>query len=109
MAFVLKKTATISWPVAVHLAADGGKFKKETFTAVFRELGREEFNRLLDEGKDEALSDSILVGWEGISDEDGNDMPFTKENKEALLDNFTVMKALIEAYGSMLQGAKVKN
>ena len=79
MAFTLKKTNSVKWPVSVQKATDGVKFKKHTFTAIFKELGRDEFNKLVEEG-DEALGDAILLGWEGINGEDGEDLPFNKTN-----------------------------
>lgn len=108
MAFILKKTASVSWPVIIKKASDGGKFQEHKFTAVFKEVGRERFNELIDEG-DEALSDEILLGWEGVQDESKTDIPFNSENKKALLDDFTVMKALITAYGEMITGGAAKN
>ena len=63
MAFILKKTASIKWPVVIKKASDGGKFKEHKFDAVFKEIGRDRFNKLIDEG-DEALTDEILLGWE---------------------------------------------
>jgi len=108
MAFTLKKSNSVKWPVSVQKATDGGKFKKHTFTAIFKELGRDEFNKLVEEG-DEALGDAILLGWEGINGEDGEDLPFNKTNKKALLDDFTVMKSVIEAYGKLVTGGAEKN
>tara|TARA_R100000664_G_C2745895_1_gene133670 strand:- start:818 stop:1144 length:327 start_codon:yes stop_codon:yes gene_type:complete len=108
MAFVLKKTASIKWPVVIKKASDGGKFKEHKFDAVFKEIGRDKFNKLIDEG-DEALTDEILIGWGNIQDEEGAEIPFNEENKKALLDDFTVMKAVIEAYGKMITGGTEKN
>ena len=50
MAFILKKTASIKWPVVIKKASDGGKFKEHKFDAVFKEIGRDRFNKLIDEG-----------------------------------------------------------
>ena len=50
MAFILKKTASIKWPVVIKKASDGGKFKEHKFDAVFKEIGRDKFNKLIDEG-----------------------------------------------------------
>jgi hypothetical protein len=108
MTFILKKTASIKWPVTVQKAADGGKFKEYKFDAVFKEIGRDRFNELIDEG-DEALTNEILLGWEKIQDEEGNPIEFNEENKKALLDDFTAMKAVIEAYGKLITGGIEKN
>lgn len=103
MAFVLKKSNTVKWPITFQKASDGGKFKKQTFTAIFKELGRDRFNELVDKG-DVALVDEILLGWEGIQDEEKVDVPFSDENKAFLLDDFAIMKALIETYGQVIYG-----
>ena len=108
MAFILKKTASLTWPVTVKKGSNGGKFKEYKFNAVFKEVGRERFNELIDEG-DEALGEEILLGWEGIQDEAKAEIPFNPENKKALLDDFTVMKAIITAYGEMITGGSEKN
>jgi hypothetical protein len=99
MTFILKKTASIKWPVTVQKAADGGKFKEYKFDAVFKEIGRDRFNELIE----------ILLGWEKIQDEEGNPIEFNEENKKALLDDFTAMKAVIEAYGKLITGGIEKN
>ena len=108
MTFVLKKTGSIKWPVTVHKASDGGKFKDFKFEAVFKEIGRKRFNELIEEG-DEALTDEILLGWSKIQDEEGNAVEFNEENKKVLLDDFTVMKAVIESYGKLVTGGAEKN
>jgi len=76
MAFVFKKTASYKWQVTVETPIDGGKFEKQTFDAVFKKMSRSAFNDLVEQG-DDALIDSILEGWDGISDEDGKEIPFT--------------------------------
>ena len=103
MAFVLKKSNTVKWPITFQKATDGGKFKKQTFTAIFKELGRDRFNELVDKG-DIALVDESLLGWEGIQDEEKVDVPFSDENKAFLLDDFAIMKELIETYWQVIYG-----
>ena len=103
MAFVLKKTKTVKWPVTFQKAADGGKFKKQTFTAVFKEIVRKQFDDLIDKG-DDPLVNEILIGWEGIQDEEGNEVSFEEETKKQLLDDFSIMKSIIETYGQVIYG-----
>ena len=81
MAFILKKTASIKWPVVIKKASDGGKFKEHKFEAVFKEIGRDKFNKLIDEG-DEALTDEILIGWGNIQDEEGAEIPLMRRIKK---------------------------
>ena len=108
MAFVLKKVSTYKWPVEVSVPVDGGKFKKETFTAIFKKMSRSAFNELIDEG-DDALVDEIIEGWEGIKDEDGEDVPFCAGTKKELFDDPYVLRALIESYTNSITGAAEKN
>ena len=108
MAFVLKKTASYKWPVTVETPIDGGKFDKQTFEAVFRKMSRSAFNDLVEQG-DDALIDSILEGWDGISDEDGKEIPFTVKTKKLLTDDPYVVRALISAYADSITGAPAKN
>ena len=103
MAFVLKTTKTVKWPVTFQKAADGGKFKKQTFTAIFKEIGRDQFNELADKG-DDPLVNEIFIGWEGIKYEDVNEVLFDEATKKILLDDFSVMKAIIETYGEVIYG-----
>jgi hypothetical protein len=108
MAFVLKKTASYKWPVTVETPIDGGKFDKQTFEAVFKKMSRSAFNDLVEQG-DDALIDSILEGWDGISDEDGKEIPFTVKTKKLLTDDPYVVRALISAYADSITGAPAKN
>ena len=108
MAFVLQKSASISWPITVRKPSDGGKFQDQKFDALFRHIGRERFNELIELG-DEALTNEILVGWKNIEDGEGNEIEFNEENKKLLLDDFIVEKTLIEEYGKFITGGAEKN
>lgn len=108
MAFVLKKVASYKWPVTVETPIDGGKFQKQTFDAIFKKMSRSEFNNLVEQG-DDALVDQIVEGWEGITDEDGKEIPFTQKMKKELTDDPYVMRALITAYADSVMGASQKN
>ena len=108
MAFVFKKATSYKWPVTVESPVDGGKFKKQTFTAVFKKMSRSSFNDLIEAGDDAFVSD-IIVDWEGIKDEDGDDVPFNESNKAMLFDDPYVLRGVIEAYSESITGAGAKN
>lgn len=108
MAFVLKKVSSYKWPVSVEIPVDGGKFKKETFTVLFRKIGRSTFNELVEQDEN-ALADCIVEGWEGVKDEDGDEVPYSEEAKASLFDDPFVMRALINAYADSYGGAQAKN
>lgn len=108
MAFVRKKSSTFKWPVTVEFPVDGGHFETETFDAIFKRVGRAEFTKLADKG-DIDLVERVLEGWEGIKDEEGKDIPFTKASLKDMLDDPYFARAIIKSYLESLEGAKAKN
>jgi hypothetical protein len=108
VAFVLKKTASYKWEVKVEVPVDGNQFETQAFEAVFKKISRSSFNDLVDKG-DDALVDEILLGWEGINDENGKAVPFTERNKKQLCDDPYVLRGLIQAYADSVTGVTAKN
>ena len=107
MALVFKKVTEYDWEVTVQ-SPEKGKFKKETFTAKFKNVGRKAFVDLIDAGDDNFVR-TVLVGWSGIKDADGNEVEFNDDNFEAILDNQYIVLGVIKAYGESMQGAMEKN
>lgn len=108
MAFVRKKSSSFKWPVTVEFPVDGGRFETESFDAVFKRIGRKEFQRLIDKG-DLDLIETVLEGWEGVKDESGKDIAFTPAAMKDMLDDPCFTKGIITAYLASLEGAKAKN
>lgn len=126
MAFVLKQSASYKWPVSVKLPADGGKFDKQTFDAEFKRLPQARINEIqaevqlrikaaernepVDNGiTDQSIANELLVGWSGVVDAEGDEVPFSESTKQLLLDIPTVASAIIVAYFDSLTGTKAKN
>tara|TARA_Y100000015_G_scaffold6402_1_gene5869 strand:- start:2927 stop:3250 length:324 start_codon:yes stop_codon:yes gene_type:complete len=107
MGFKYTKVTSYKWPVTVELP-DNGQYKKETFTACFKKVGRKAFEDLDDEAT-EALMYEVLVGWEGITDEDNEDVPYSDEVKQDLLDDTYFVRGLMTSYLESLKGAPAKN
>jgi hypothetical protein len=113
--FKLAEQRTYKWPVTVHIPADGGKFTKATFTAEFKALPQKEIDRVVEEGRggdrDADLCTECLIGWSGVQDENGNDIPFSDEAKAKLLDITYVRHALLDAFLESITGggARRKN
>jgi hypothetical protein len=108
MAFTRKKSSTFKWPVTVEFPVDGGGFETESFDAVFKRIGRAEFTKLVDKG-DVELLEAVLEGWEGVKDEAGKDIPFTKAALKDMMDDPCFTKGVITAYLASLEGGKAKN
>lgn len=126
MAFVLKQSSSYVWPVTVKLPISGGKFEKQTFDAEFKRLPQARINKIQievqarikasqrNEATDESISDQsiaeeLLIGWSGVLDEDGDEVPYTESMKQQLLDIPTMASAIIVAYFDSLTGVKTKN
>jgi hypothetical protein len=123
MAFVLKQSATYTWPITLVLPVDGGRREKHTFDGEFRRLPQTRINeiirlaRLQERGKladDEELQDQdaakeILVGWSGITDDDGKDVPFSEAALGQLLEIPTVAGQVVRTWFDSLEVAKRKN
>jgi hypothetical protein len=126
VAFVLNQSQSYSWPVSIQLPADGGKREKSSFDALFKRLPQSRINEIqqlvqqrikagergeeLDNGvTDQTIAAEILVGWAGILDGDGDEVPYSEAIKAQLLDVPMMAGALIEAYFASLVELKRKN
>jgi hypothetical protein len=108
MAFVRKKSSTFKWPVTVEFPVDGGRFEKETFDAVFKRIGRSDFQKLVDKG-DTDLIEAVVAGWEGMQDESGKDLPFSLSALKEQLEDPCWTRGVIGAYLKSLEGGAAKN
>ena len=108
------QTPAYWWPVVVEFASDGGKFEKETFDAEFKRLPQD---RLREIGEkidgtlitDLELLDQVLVGWRGIFDEAGDEVPFSETAKGRILNVAMVAQAVVSAWLESLAKGKRKN
>jgi len=123
MAFVLKQSASYTWPITLVLPVDGGRREKHTFDGEFKRLPQTRINeivrqaRAMERGKlaeDEALEDQdaareVLIGWAGVVDDDGKDIPFSDGTLSQLLEIPTVAGQIVRAWFESLEVAKRKN
>ena len=114
MAFKLKLSDTYTTPVVVDIPASGGKFDRVTFDAEFRRVGREELNNIYEEMREPGKTDldllhKVLVGWKGVQDEDGEELPFSEDAKDAVFDIPQVVPALVKTFYASISKVKEKN
>jgi hypothetical protein len=107
MTFIRSTSKSYRWPVTVEEPVDGGKWKEQGFTAVFKRLGRSDFNKLIELG-DEAVIVEVLEGWEGM-EEGGEPIKFTPEAVADFSNDTYWSKGVIRAYFDFLNGGKEKN
>jgi hypothetical protein len=119
MAFVLKQSDTYSWPVAFDVPVDGGRHERQTFDGEFKRLPQSkvgpmvaELQRLEDLSELDRITElaaEVLVGWSGVSDDNGKEIPFSQGALEQLLEVPLLSVAILKAYMDSIKGAKRKN
>jgi len=114
LAFVLKQSDTYTWPVTFDVPVDGGRHQRQSFDGEFRRVSQSrirEMGQLIESGDmtDSEIASEVLVGWAGINDDDGKEVPFSQGALECLLDVPMLATAIATAYFSSLSGVKRKN
>ena len=110
MAFVRKKVKTFKWPVQVTEPSEDrpGEFDKFEFTAVFKRIKLSELNSL-SEDSGLPLLKKVMVGWEGIQDESGKEVPFSTKELEEFCEDVDWLKAVLNSYTSTYGEAQAGN
>jgi hypothetical protein len=108
MTFIRSTSKSYRWPVTVEEPVDGGEWKEQGFTAVFKRLGRSEFNKLTELG-DEAVIQEILEGWDDLKEESGEAIAYTPEAVAEMSNDTYWSRGVIKAYFEFLNGGKEKN
>jgi hypothetical protein len=122
MAFVLKQSASYTWPVPLLIPVDGGRREKHSFDAEFKRLPQSRINEIiklaraleLGRGDDESLDDKtaareVLIGWTGITDDAGKEVPFSESALAELLEIPTIAGQVIRAWFNSMEVAKKGN
>jgi hypothetical protein len=119
--FKFARNREVLWPVTVNVPADGGPEKVE-IQIRYRLLTRSELSGLSErikaaaeggEGEVLAALDGLLAeritGWDGISDEAGEVLPFSADNLTAVLDVPYLREAIETGLYAASRGALAKN
>lgn len=56
----------------------------------------------------EAYADAVIVGWEGVTDENGNDLPFTRDNVLKVLEDLPDLFRDIQEQANLLSNFKAE-
>lgn len=112
--FKLAQSASYKWSVKIELPVDGGKFEKATFDAEFKRLSQSRINELRAQMEqpgytEQELAKEVLIGWAGVVDGEGNEIPFSEGNRDKLLDVPMVAVGIGMAFFESLAGARRKN
>ncbi len=110
--FKIAQEPSYKWPVTVHIPKDGGKFVKATFSAEFRALPQDEIDNVLqdirDGDRDADFATTSLIGWSGVQDMDGSELPYSDEAKAKLTNIPYVRNALVAAFFESISGGAAR-
>jgi hypothetical protein len=119
MSFVLKQSDTYTWPVAFDVPVDGGRHERQTFDGQFKRLPQSkvgpmlaELARLEDLGDLERMNElatDLIVGWSGVTDDAGKEIPFSQKALAQMLEVPFLAVAVLKAYMDSIKGARRKN
>lgn len=114
MAFKLALTPTYSVEVTVEYPIEDGKTQRAKFFARFKRLKQEEIEDLLKRARearanDRQILEEVLVGWKGVQDEAGEEIPFTPENMATVMNVYPMQPATVRAFFDSVQGARQGN
>lgn len=112
--FKLESSDTYVYPVKVEIVKDGGGFTKSTFDATFKRLSRAEMLETMRQIRDNETTDldvcaKVLVGWKGIVDPEGAEIPFSETARDKVLNVHPVCPSVIAAWAESLRSGQAKN
>lgn len=110
MAFIVKKVTNYFWPVKYDEPSNG-TFDTQTFDAEFKRLSASRYKKLLNakDTNDELFCTEVLIGWKGIQDESGAEIPYSETKKAEFIDRSGFARAVSVAYIESVNGQKIKN
>ena len=111
MTFVRKKNKTFKWPVVVREPSetDAGVYEENEFTAIFKRLKVSEYQSAAESKTEFEMLKMMLVGWENMKEENGEDIPFNNQNLKDMMEDAYWLRAVSDSYTKSLMDDKVKN
>ena len=118
--FVLKKEFSYSWPVTVRMPKDGGSYEEEEFSCTFRIQAQDELEALVaaaneggddtafQNGADVTLLRKVVVGWDGVTGEDGEPLAFSPDALSELTANPFIRLAMMRSYFKSVMGQEAR-
>ena len=102
MSFKLRKgPITAEATVTIHHPADSDV----TFKGKFRILKHADYQSLVQKKKDDFhLIQEIMVGWSGITDDDGNEVTFNTDTLKEMCEYSFVRTGILRAYTDLHVG-----
>ncbi|MCK7458501.1 hypothetical protein [Idiomarina aminovorans] len=103
MAFKLAK-APIKSDATVSVSVPGHK-KPQEFTAKFQVMKHEDYRERTEKRSDDLeLLKDVVIGWDGVEDESGNDVPFSEAALVEMCEYTFVRTAFLRTYNELMFG-----
>ena len=111
MTFIRKKKKTFKWRVTVREASETkvGEYDENDFIGIFNRLDRDAYEKALAFNDEFKILQKMIVGWEDITDEDGNEISFSDTTLKDLQQDTYWIAAVVKAYTTSLTDEKLKN
>lgn len=112
--FKLAVKPTFSVLVTVDFPISHNKSEKKSFTAIFKRCTQAELEDYDEKLKSEELGDrefvhEILQGWDGVADENGNQIDFAPESLDMLLQMHPAQPTIIRTFFATVGKGARKN
>lgn len=106
--FKFQKIPRVKWPVTIAVPQDDGEVVSKEISVGYKLIPHKRFMELSGDN-DLALLKEVVIGWTGIGDEDGNDLPFSEANLDDLLQHAFIRLPLFSGYMQASSAAPTKN
>jgi len=116
---VLGKSDTYSWKIELRVPVDNGKYEKQNFYCVFKRIEQskiEAYQKKLMNTKMDVMFEAarkfakeVVVGWKDILDANEDQIPFTDEAFDQLLEKPLIGIEIAKTYIDSVTGEKTKN
>lgn len=112
--FKIAQSPDYFWPVAFTYPGENGKVEKANFDARFKRISQSRIAEIQNQIKEGSFDEGsilkeIVVGWRGVVDDAGEEIPFSITALDKLLDVPMLGTHIAEAFMASLSGAQRKN
>jgi hypothetical protein len=107
--FKLVNKRTVKWPVTIQVPQDGGGSRPSKITCEYELLPQAELDDLLAASGDAAFLRQVVLGIDGLADEDGQTLAYSDEIAGQLFQIVYARNAIMSGYFEALAGGRAKN
>ena len=113
MALILSEDKTYFWKVELQVPTDDG-YQDIDFEVKFKMIPQSKLMKLAAKQRKDGSTDAeivkeIMVGWRGVIDNEGKEIPYSIKARDQLLDTMGVASAIGEVFFDSRVRAKRKN